>query len=422
MTIAPRILSTLMVLAVASLAAFSAPGRVTRERFLMGTRCEATVAWAPGSGIGREEAAEAIEAAFDEIARLEAILSDYRPDSELSRLNRQATAAPFACSDDLYGFLARSVELARRSHGAVDITVAPLVQVWDLRGEGRRASAAEIERAREKVGYRLLRMDPTHRSVRFRVAGMGLDPGALGKGFALDAAARILRGRGVTSALLDFGGQILAIGSPPGQEAWQVGVAHPLRRDEQLLALRLRDASVATSGNAERGIMAGGVRLGHVVDPRTGLTVDTDASAVVIAPTATLADAASTAVLVMGPREGLLWAESQPDLSALYLAAGADGAVERRATPGFELAYLPPGADGVAGGAETGGREEEPDRRIADLERRVRELEASLEKTQEASPSAAELQRRIDVLAEELERNRAGQPQKPGGLRSVHGL
>jgi thiamine biosynthesis lipoprotein len=175
------------------------------------------------------------------------------------------------------------------------------------------------------VGSSLLAIDDKRRTIAFRVDGMALDPGAIGKGYALDAAARVLRARGVTVALLDFGGQVLALGAPPGAEAWEVDIAHPLRREQAALTLRLRDASASTSGNSERHVVVGGRTLGHIVDPRTGMPTSRNGSVTVIAPTATEADAVSTAMFVMGPKEGSRCMSAMPGLSAVWLDTDRSG-------------------------------------------------------------------------------------------------
>ncbi|HEY3176866.1 MAG TPA: FAD:protein FMN transferase [Candidatus Polarisedimenticolia bacterium] len=300
---------------------------MSRARYLMGTVCEA-VAYGDG-------AAGAIEAAFDEIARLEQVLSDYKADSDLSRLNRAAGRGAVPCPPDLYDFITAAVGFSRETRGAFDITVGPIIDAWDLRGRGRVPSQAELRGALRRVGWSRIGLDDAARSVRLP-EGTVLDPGGLGKGFALDAAARVLRSRGVTAALLDFGGQILAIGAPPGEEAWEVSVAHPLRRDEIALALRLRDASISTSGNSEKGFEVAGRRLGHVVDPHSGLTVAADASATVIAPTGAEADACSTALLVMGPDAGLRWAEERTRIAALFLDVDRGGHLRAITTRSFD--------------------------------------------------------------------------------------
>jgi len=344
------LLTCLVMPATPAATSDQARASASRSRYLMGTRCSGT-AW----GSTPERAAAALEAAFDEIARLEAILSDYRPESELSRLNRTAFPSPFSCSSDLFDFILVSTRYAKRTGGAFDITIAPLTAAWDLRGAGRIATPDQVARALERVGSGRLQLDRDARTVRFGTEGMSLDPGALGKGYALDAAASALRARGVEAAMLDFGGQVLAIGAPPGEEGWTVGVADPARRDREAATLLLRDESIATSGNAERGIEVQGRDLGHVLDPRTGAPVSTRRTASAIARSAAEADAFSTALLVMGPDEGLDWAGRQPGLAAMFLEVDGRGGVLARATPGLHY-NLTPGAERSEPGSERGGR------------------------------------------------------------------
>lgn len=312
----------LILLAVSiSTGAFAASATetpVSRSRFLMGTLCEAA---AYGEGAG-----PAIEAAFNEMARLEQILSDYRDDSELTGLNQRAGSGPVACSTDLFEFLSEAVRHSRDTGGAFDITVGPLMRVWDLRGRGRLPSTGEIASALRLTGWSRIELDAGSGMVSLP-PGMSLDPGALGKGFALDAAARVLRERGIRSALLDFGGQVLALDPPPGATAWEVDVAHPLRRDMAAVTIHVRNVSVSTSGNSERGV--------HVIDPRTGQPVHGPRSATVISPNAAQADALSTALLVMGPNDGLAWAASREGIAALYLEPADNDTLLMQATDSF---------------------------------------------------------------------------------------
>lgn len=405
---------------------------VSRSRHMMGTRCEGTVVTGVGTGVPTDTAGiAALEAAFDEIARLESILSDWRDDSELSRLRGRADRGPVTCSQDLFRFLEESVTMSRRSQGAFDITVAPLISVWDMRGAGRVASQREIEEALARVGSEHLLLSAADRSVRFGVSGMALDPGAIGKGYALDAAGRVLRSRGVGAALIDFGGQILAIGAPSGQTGWEIDVAHPDDRQRGVLTLSIRDASVSTSGNSERPLKVAGRDIGHIIDPRTGQPIATRDSATVIAPTGTEADAASTAVLVMGREAGLGWAASQTGLGAVWVGAAEDGTPRTLSTPGFErwLSTPPQAAraddfGSVVVHARRLPAAPPPDdaATIAALERRVADLEAALKALHESSPDAEELKRRIDMLAEELAKARMGQAAAPRELKSIHGL
>lgn len=300
---------------------------ITRVRYLMGALCEITVTGTSGPQATRQKDVEAaVEAAFEEIARLESILSDWIPTSELSRLNRRRQGETVRCSPDLFDFLTKAARLSEQTGGAFDITVGPLIRAWDIRGAGRVPAEEELAAALGAVGWQRLLLDDASRSAHLTRAGMTLDPGGIGKGYALDAAARVLADRDVTSALLDFSGQILVIGKPPDAPHWTVSLAHPSLRDERICDIALPEGSIATSSNAERAPAGGG--HGHILDPASGQPVSWRGSVSVLARTGTEADAWSTALFVLGPEKGLsLVAATTPGgiLSAIFLEPRENG-------------------------------------------------------------------------------------------------
>jgi len=333
------VLASLLTLLAPPLAAADGAAPVERARFLMGTRL---VLQARGPG-----APEAIERAFAEVERLDAILSNWRSDSEVARLNAAAGDAPFRCSPDLFAAATTALDWAARTGGTFDPTVEPLVRSLGLRGDEGRLPGIPPEgetAASGPVGWRLVEVDRQRRTLRYRSRGMGLDFGGIGKGIALDAAAAILRRGGVTAALLDFGGQTLVFGSGPDDGGWRLGLADPVERERVAGSVFLRAGSLAVSGNSERShLTAGGKKVPHLLDPRTGRAASFDGSVSVIAPDATSADALSKALFVMGPEEGLAWAVSR-GLDVLYLRRDSDGSL-RRIGRGAFLAGAPPGKE-----------------------------------------------------------------------------
>jgi thiamine biosynthesis lipoprotein len=269
---------------------------VTRARFLMGTTCEIRAFDTDAVDTGR-----AIDAALDRMAALEDVMTTWRADGELARLDATCAggAASAAVSDELARILAGAREWAASTGGAFDPTVGALVTAWGLREGGRVPDRRTLARARTRTSWKGFDVDVAARRVRC-APGVELDLGGYGKGVALDAAAAVLRAHGIGAALLNFGGQVLALGAPPGEQGWIVDLADPAARDRPVAALTLRDASIATSSNAERGFVARGRRFGHVLDPRSGRPVRWRAAASVVAPTAAAADALSTALLVAG--------------------------------------------------------------------------------------------------------------------------
>jgi thiamine biosynthesis lipoprotein len=321
-----RAFSVVALLAVTHLAAVAAPppadaARVSRARYLMGTLCT-------GSAEARDtaSAARAIDAALDEIARLERVMSNWRADSELSRLNASAASAPFACSPDLWAVLDSALALAALTDGAFDATVEPLARAWDLRGTGRVPSDEEIVQARMLVGAGHVTRDVAARAVRFDRPGVGFDLGGIGKGYALDRAADTLRALGVRRATLNLGGEVVVLSEPrvarpaPASAA----VAHPLERLRPVVELAAEGLAISTSSQNERGFEIHRARYGHILDPHRGSPPFSRASVTVIASSATRADALSTALLVHGREGAGRFAGLHPELGVLWLEASGD--------------------------------------------------------------------------------------------------
>jgi len=306
------------------LLAASEPQPFTRAQYLMGTLLELQV-YAPD----RARADRAMDRAFAEVARLEEIFSTYRPDSDVSRLNRAAPGEAVPVGAEVIELLAKSREVSEATRGAFDVTVGPLISLWRKAVEADELPSAEaLAAARAMVGMEHLII--TGDTVCRRREGVEVNFGAIGKGYALDRAAETLRAAGIDNALLNFGGQVLVAGLPPDQPYWTVEVRDP--RDpwnpgQRLSELRLAAGSVSTSADYARGMAIAGRLYSHILDPRTGLPVAGMLSATVIAPTATEADALSTALYVLGPEEGRELCEAR-GLAALL----ADGVGDFRST------------------------------------------------------------------------------------------
>jgi len=251
--------------------------------------------------------AEALfEVAFEEVDRLDETLSNYRASSELSRINRLAAQEPVTTDPEVFGLLESALDFSERSDGAFDITVGPLMRAWGFfRGHGRFPLDEELHSAAEKVGFRNVLLDAPARTVTFAVPGVELDLGAIGKGYAVDRAAGVLRESGVESALIDAGSSTLhALGAPPGKSGWTVRVPHAGDRERTLSTVLLRDQSLSTSGSSEQFFEFKGRRYSHVMDPRTAKPVEGVLQATLIANDSTTTDALSNAIFVLGPEAG----------------------------------------------------------------------------------------------------------------------
>jgi thiamine biosynthesis lipoprotein len=276
-----------------------------------------------------QEHLDAAHAALDSVDRLEGQLSIFRESSELSFINREAAARAVPVEGRLLALLAQCRELHRLTDGSFDITSTPLSRVWGfLRREGRLPSAAELAAARRLVGMEHVTIDATAGTVRLAAPGVALNLGSIGKGHALDRVGEELRRAGVTTALLTAGASsVLALGPGPDGQGYLVGLRDPGDHARRLGTVRLHGAALGVSGIGEQSFTAGGRRLGHIIDPRTGWPVEGRTHVAVVAPTAALADALATAFFVGGSTVAEQYVEDHPEVSALIMeTAGGEAA------------------------------------------------------------------------------------------------
>jgi thiamine biosynthesis lipoprotein len=268
------------------------------------------------------EARAAAGAAFGRMVELDAVMSDYRLDSELMRLCDRAGGPPVAVSDDLLRVLARAKEVSEASDGAFDVTVGPLVALWrEARRSGRLPDAGKLASAREKVGYRKVEVNARGRTVRLATGGLRLDLGGIGKCFAADEAVKLLRERGRGRCLVALAGDIVTGDPPPEKRGWTVAVVKP---DGSTENMTLSNRAVSSSGDTEQFIEIGGRRYSHIVDPATGLGVTSRIGATVTAPDGATADALATAVCILGPERGRAVVERFPGAEVRVLGESPD--------------------------------------------------------------------------------------------------
>jgi FAD:protein FMN transferase len=253
------------------------------------------------------------EEAIEEIHRLEAQLSLYRPSSEIAHVNARAAREPVRVSPPVFALLELAQKLCAETSGAFDITIGPLVHCWGfMGGAGKMPQEEDLAKARAKVGMHLVHLNPQDYTVRFIPNGVMLDLGAIGKGYAIDCASEIMREAGVTTALLHSGtSTVSALGVPPGEEHWKIAIEHPVNQmkaenDSQkspskpLTTIGLKDESLSVSAVWGKSFQADGRMLGHVLDPRTARPVTGAVLAAVVLRSATETDALSTALLALG--------------------------------------------------------------------------------------------------------------------------
>jgi thiamine biosynthesis lipoprotein len=243
-----------------------------------------------------------VETAFDEVDRIDRLMSHYKPDSPLSRLNREASVRAVVVEPELFDFITEALRYSRDSEGAFDITVGPLMKAWGFfQGEGRVPKDDELADLRRRVGFQHVVLNAHDRTIAFDRPGIELDLGGIAKGYAVDRAVGILRQHGVTTALVNAGGStIFGAGSPPGRAGWDVNIQDPLDPRQIALAITLQDRALSVSGVSEKSFELGGVRYSHIMDPRTGMPVQGLLSVAVLTSTGTAGDALDNVFFVQG--------------------------------------------------------------------------------------------------------------------------
>lgn len=256
-------------------------------------------------GTSRAQLDAAITGAFDEVKRVDALMSIHRADSELSGVNSTAASSRAKVSNDLFQVVTLALSIARESDGSFDPTIRPLTDLWGfIWKEYRLPTETELAAVLPRVNHRFVKLDEREQTIRFTTNGVSLDLGGIAKGYAVDRAIRRLQSHGISNALVRAGGDLRVIGAPPGKSAWDVQLEDPSKSGKRT-TIQLRDAAVSTSGNYENFFVVDGRRYSHILNPHTGLPVEGVVACSVVAPTCVEADGWSTALFVLGPERSL---------------------------------------------------------------------------------------------------------------------
>ena len=291
-------------------------------RLVMGTFAR-VVAIAEDSGTAKK----CIQAAFLEIHSVDELMSDYKSDSEISKINLDAYKAPVRVSKPTFEVLQTSIKFSKLTHGAFDITVGPLVDLFHSAQEkGVAPGKEQIAQAKLKVGFEKLKLDNQNSTVTFSVDGMRVDLGGIAKGYAIDKAVEAMQQCGAIGGMVDIGGDIRCFGAPPKhRKQWLIGLQDPNTTTDEfgmgqsLLVLKLTDAAIATSGGYRRFALIEGKKYSHIIDTKTGYSSNQLASVTIISKNAIDVDALATAVSVMGQERGLALIEELPQTEALLI-------------------------------------------------------------------------------------------------------
>jgi len=293
------------------------------HRLVMGTFARAVVI-AEDSNTAKK----CIETALAEIHKVDDLMSDYKSDSEISRVNKNDAKTAVHLSQSTYEVLQRSIEFSKLTRGAFDITVGPLVDLFHSAEKKQVAPSKEqIAQAKSKVGFEKLKLDEQNRTVRFAVDGMRLDLGGIAKGYAVDKAVEAMQTGGAIGGMVDLGGDIRCFGTPlKGKKHWIIGLQNPnsdkdIAGSDVMLKLQLANGAVATSGDYQQFVLIEGKRYSHIINRKTGTSTEGLSSVTIIANNATDADALATAVSVMGTEKGIALIEKLPGTEAILITS-----------------------------------------------------------------------------------------------------
>lgn len=284
----------------------------SREEAIMGTAVRVEL-WHDNARAARA----AMSAVMDEMHRIDALMSPYKPGSELSRINREAAHRPVTISQEMFDLLTRSIEFSKLSGGAFDITFSSVGYLYDYR-EHVKPTDAQIAKVLPGINYRHLQLDPKARTIHFARPGVRIDLGGIAKGHAVDNCIAILKGRGIGNAIVTAGGDSRLLGDRRGRP-WNVGIRDPRQRGRVAAVLPLADVAISTSGDYERFFEEDGVRHHHIINPKTGKSATGVRSVTIVGPDGITTEGLTKSVFVKGPKEGMRLIESLKGIDAIII-------------------------------------------------------------------------------------------------------
>ena len=302
------------------------PKPYKETQFLMDTIIEIT-AYGP-------EAEEGVKASFVELQRLHTLTNNFDNNSQVSRINQMAGKSKVVVDPDLLCMVNSSQELSSKLEGTFDVTIGPLTELWGIGHKGEYVpSQTEIEKALALVNYRVIEVDNTANTIYLPKPGMLLDFGGIAKGYAVDKAIEVLKAKGITSALLNAGGDVRIIGNKPDGTAWRIGVQHPRQSDGISAKLSLTEwDTMETSGDYQRFMIKDGIRYSHIIDPRTGWQPREIASVTMVNNSSADGDILGTAIFILGVDKGLKLLQQFPGNEAIIITIDGKTII----TPGLE--------------------------------------------------------------------------------------
>ncbi len=314
----------LLVALAAGVPAANAQIMLSRQVTLMGSRFEITLVDKDSLGAKKH-----IDQVIAEITRIENLISEWRPGTQVSEINRNAGIKPVKADREVFDLTLRAIAYSEQSQGAFDISIAAMDRVWTFDGSMTEMPAAEtIRKSVEKVGYRNIVLDSTNSTIYLASKGMKIGFGSIGKGYAADKGRELMQSLGVQGGIVNASGDLSAWGTRPDRKPWKIGINHPFKPHKILKVFKIKEASVATSGSYEKYAEIDGRRYSHIIDPKTGYPSTGLTSVTVTGPSAEFANALSTSVMVLGEKEGIKLLKRFPEYG--YVVVTDTGKVMKR--------------------------------------------------------------------------------------------
>lgn len=295
----------------------SAHSQVLRKRttLLMGGRFDISI-------VDKDSlsAEKNIDEVIAEITRIEYLISDWKPTTQVSEINQNAGIKPVKVDREVFELTKRAIKLSEITNGGFDISFAAMDRIWKFDGSMTEMPSAEaIKKSVEKVGYKNIILDSTESTIFLKLKGMKIGFGALGEGYATDKCRAIMIAKGVQAGIINGSGDMSTWGTKPNGKDWKIGITNPFKPEKILAAIPLKEGAVTTSGSYEKFVVFNGKRYSHIINPATGYPATGLCSVTVFGPNAETANGLSTSMMVLGQKEGLLLLQKFPDYSCVLI-------------------------------------------------------------------------------------------------------
>lgn len=265
-------------------------------------------------------AEQSINEVIEEISRIENLISDWKPDSQVSEVNQNAGIKPVKVNQEVFELTQRAIELSKKTKGAFDVSFAALDRVWKFDGSMTEMPSAEaIKKSVEKVGYKNIVLDSVNSTIFLKLKGMKIGFGALGEGYATDKCRSMMLAKGIKAGIINGSGDMSTWGKQPNGEDWKIGITNPFKPEKILAVVPLNNGAVTTSGNYEKYVVFNGKRYSHIINPATGYPATGLCSVTVFGPNAETANGFSTSLMVLGKKTGMDFIDQYPDYSCIMI-------------------------------------------------------------------------------------------------------